>query len=230
MKLPEGLNLTETEEGLTLTDGKLALTGDFTEMLPRIRRGNLESELLVKAVKIKGYGGPLTVLDATAGMGQDSLLLAAAGCTVSLYEKDEVISALLSDCLKRSASVPGLSELVGRMTLFGTDSIEAMKGLSETGGGPDVIYLDPMFPGRTKSGLIKKKFQLLQQLERPCGDEEELLLAAVSANPRKIVIKRPLKGPFLAGRKPDYQVTGKAIRYDVIVNASRMPKKDTKNI
>ena len=41
--------------------------------------------------------------------------------------------------------------------------------------------------------------------------------AAVSAGPRKIVIKRPLKGPFLAGRKPDYSITGKTIRYDCLL-------------
>ena len=74
-----------------------------------------------------------------------------------------------------------------------------------------------MFPGRQKSGLVKKKAQLLQKLEKPCEDEEGLLQAAVSAGPRKIVIKRPLKGPFLAGRKPDYSITGKTIRYDCLL-------------
>jgi 16S rRNA (guanine1516-N2)-methyltransferase len=64
---------------------------------------------------------------------------------------------------------------------------------------------------------VKKKFQVLHQLEQPCTDETELLDAAVSAGPRKIVIKRPLKGPYLAGRKPDYSLKGKAIRYDCII-------------
>ena len=35
----------------------------------------------------------------------------------------------------------------------------------------------------------------------------------------KIVVKRPVKGPFLAEVKPSYQVVGKAVRYDVIVPA-----------
>lgn len=38
--------------------------------------------------------------------------------------------------------------------------------------------------------------------------------AAIAASPRKIVIKRPLKGPYLADIKPDYSLVGKAIRYD----------------
>ena len=93
-------------------------------------------------------------------------------------------------------------------------SRELLKGLSFH---PDIVLLDPMFPGRQKSGLVKKKAQLLQKLEKPCEDEEGLLQAAVSAGPRKIVIKRPLKGPFLAGRKPDYSITGKTIRYDCLL-------------
>jgi DNA-3-methyladenine glycosylase I len=83
---------------------------------------------------------------------------------------------------------------------------------------PDVVLLDPMFPVRQKSGLIKKKFQLLQKLEQPSADEEaELLQAALAASPRRIVIKRPLKGPYLAGRQPDYSLCGTAIRYDCIL-------------
>ena len=82
---------------------------------------------------------------------------------------------------------------------------------------PDVVFLDPMFPARTKSAAVKKKFQLLHHLEQPCDNEAELLEAALAARPRKVVIKRPPKGPLLAGAKPSYQVTGKAVRYDVIV-------------
>ena len=213
--LPEGLSLEMTEDGLSLLGDGLSLTADLSEMIPRIKKGVLGKELLVKAARIRGKEHP-TVLDATAGFGQDSLLLSAAGFQVFLYEYDPVISALLADALSRAKDVPELSEAVSRMTLFKEDSIHAMKALSEA---PDVIYLDPMFPKRNKSALIKKKFQLLQKLEQPCPDEEELLSAALLAHPHKIVIKRPLKGPFLAGRKPDYSLEGKAIRYDCIVLA-----------
>ena len=78
----------------------------------------------------------------------------------------------------------------------------------------DVIYLDPMFPGRQKSGLINKKLQLIQKLEPPCSDEVELFEAAIQAKPSKIIVKRPLKSPFLAGKNPTYELKGKAIRYD----------------
>ena len=74
-----------------------------------------------------------------------------------------------------------------------------------------------MFPARQKSGLVKKKFQLLHYLEDPCTDEKEMMEAAFRADPRKIVIKRPLKAAVMAGIKPTYSLTGKSIRYDVIV-------------
>ena len=123
-------------------------------------------------------------------------------------------AALLKDALVRGAGIPELADTISRMHLLEGDSRELLKGLSFH---PDIVLLDPMFPGRQKSGLVKKKAQLLQKLEKPCEDEEGLLQAAVSAGPRKIVIKRPLKGPFLAGRKPDYSITGKTIRYDCLL-------------
>jgi len=206
------------ESGLSLTDGNLSLRGDFTANVSRLKRSNLERELLVKCAKLKDLDHSPVIIDATAGMGEDSLLLAASGFNVILYEYDPVIASLLEDSLRRAAMDPFLKEIVSRMELHIESSIEAMKNLEHS---PDVVLLDPMFPARTKSALVKKKFQLLQQLERPCSDENELFNAALQAKPRKIVIKRPLKGPFLAGIKPDYSLSGKAIRYDCILPETR---------
>lgn len=205
--------LKSDDEGLYLEGGGLKIRGDFTSMLPRLKKDNLRNELIVKAATIKGMD-KITVLDATAGMGEDSLLLAAAGFFVKLYEKDHVIASLLRDAMEKADDVAALGIAVNRMELFEEDSIAAMNNLKEP---VDVIFLDPMFPERQKSGLIKKKFQLLQQLEAPCNDEEELLNAAINANPQRIIIKRPLKGEFLAGKAPSYSVKGSGIRYDVII-------------
>jgi 16S rRNA (guanine1516-N2)-methyltransferase len=100
------------------------------------------------------------------------------------------------------------------MELYEEDSLKALSHLNEV---PDVIYLDPMFPSRQKSALVKKKFQMLQQLEQPCEEGDKFLQAAIACKPRKIVVKRPLKGEFLGNRKPDYSINGKTIRYDCIV-------------
>lgn len=237
--------------GLSLTDGDQAMRGDFTKLQKRLQYHNLTHELLVKATKVKGRE-KLRVIDATAGMGEDSLLLAASGCEVTLYEQDPVIAALLQDTMRRTLEEAALHEIVMRMQLVEGDSIDHLRKLGEAATGsnvqcgmegedahhgssphetldatangsdialkrPDVIYLDPMFPERQKSGLVKKKFQLIHYLEAPAENEEALMQAAIAARPFKIVVKRPAKGPYLAGLKPSYSLDGKAIRYDCYV-------------
>lgn len=192
------------------------MRGDFARLIPRLRPHALARELLVKAARVKGVERPCAV-DATAGLGEDSLLLAAAGFEVDLYERDPVICELLRDALLRAESQAGLAPFVAHMHLHEGDSMVALRALNEGGARPDVVFLDPMFPARQKSALVKKKFQLIHRIEAPASDEDELLAAALAARPRKVVIKRPPKGPFLAGRKPGHSVVGKAVRYDVIV-------------
>ena len=209
-----GLELKYTEDGLTLTDGKLSIMVDFKDMLPRLKQSNLQNEMQVKAARIKGQPMPQKIIDATAGFGEDSLILAAAGFEVDLYEFDDIIALLLEDGLDRAKNIPELAPIVARMHFHHADSIQAMQNLDYL---PDSILLDPMFPSRSKSAMIKKKFQLLQKIESPCSVEEELLNAAIAANPKRIIIKRPLKGPFLADKKPSYSLEGKAIRYDCFV-------------
>ena len=205
--------LERDERGLALVGSGMELRGDFTRMLPRLRQGRLQQELLVKAARIKGATEP-TAIDCTAGLGEDSLLLAAAGFSVTMFERDATIAALLADALERAAADPRLADIVSRMTLVAGDSLA---GLAELDFEPDVVFLDPMFPARTKSAAVKKKFQLLHHLEQPCEEEDALVKAALAAHPHKVVIKRPAKGPHLAGMKPSYSIQGKAVRYDVLV-------------
>ena len=232
-------------DGLSLFDGKMTLRGDLTHMLPRLMPGKLSAELLVRAAKLKNPGPSPVAIDCTAGLGEDSLLLAAMGYTVHLFEHDLITAALLDDALRKARSSeypdnrPGtpqpsenpdsalrtarpadgtaiLADAASRMILHSEDSLPALSALRGRPVAPDLIYLDPMFPARKKSGLITKKLQMLQMLESPCAEEAALLSAAIEANPRRIVIKRPLKGPFLADVKPAYSIKGKAIRYDCI--------------
>lgn len=212
----EELALLLSADGLSLTDGNLSMRGDFHNVYERTQKGRLASEMLVKVAKRKTYGETATAIDATAGLGEDSFLLAAAGFTVQLYEYDSVIAELLDDALIRAKADPELCAIASRMTLHKEDSIEALRNVSQK---PDIVLLDPMFPERQKSALIKKKFQLLQKLEKPCSEEDALLEAALQSGAHRIIIKRPLKGPFLANKKPDYSLSGKAIRYDCIINA-----------
>ncbi|MBQ6411597.1 MAG: class I SAM-dependent methyltransferase [Atopobiaceae bacterium] len=211
--LPRGLELRHNEGGLALVHGDMVLHCDFTTMLPRLRRDRLAHELLVRAARVRGVERPRAI-DATAGLGEDSLLLASAGFEVTLVEHDPVIAALLRDGLERAANESQLEDIVGRMRLVEGDSVEVLAGLAEA---PDVVYLDPMFPAKRKDAATKKKLQLFQMLESPCGNEDDLMHAALATRPRKVVVKRPLRGPNLAGLKPSSSFAGKVVRYDVYV-------------
>ena len=209
--LPEGLELRSDERGLALVGDGLELRGDFSRMASRLRQRNLAHELLVRAARVKGVEHPRAV-DATAGLGEDALLLAAAGFEVLLCERDAVIAALLADALGRARTDERMAAVAVRMRLAEGDAVETLAALPEA---PDVVYLDPMFPERRRKAATNKKLQLFQRLESPCEDEEALMAAALAAHPRKVVVKRPLKGPYLAGMKPSSSLTGKVVRYDI---------------
>lgn len=223
-----GLELRRTPAGIVLSGEGMELLPDFADMLPRVAPNRLGRELLVRAARVKrredsgSAGAPPAAIDATAGLGQDSFLLAAAGFEVTLFEADLVIATLLADALGRARADARLSAIACRMHLVAGDAVTGMRNLARAvaageGAAPDVVYLDPMFPERRKSAAVKKKFQLLHRLERPCGNAAELLDAAISLRPRKVVVKRPAKGEPLAGRAPAHALAGKAIRYDVLV-------------
>lgn len=205
----EHLTVLFNSKGVSLTGYGLAYQGDFENMLHRVTNGRLQHEMLVRASKSEKPGRK--AIDATAGMGEDGFLLAAQGYEVTLYEQNPVIAVLLKDALRRAKKHPVLKEIAARMKLTEGNSVELMPALLDP---VDVIYLDPMFPARQKSSLINKKLQLIQKLEPPCSQETDLFDAAISADPDKIIVKRPLKSEFLAGRKPSYTLSGKAILYD----------------
>lgn len=205
----ENLTVLFDAKGVSLTGYGLTYQGDFEGMLHRVSDGRLAHEMLVRAAKTTETD--LKGIDATAGMGEDAFLLAAYGYDMTLYEQNPVVAVLLKDALRRAKKHPQLKEIAGRMRLVEGNSVEELKTRVDA---VDLIYLDPMFPGRQKSGLINKKLQLIQKLEPPCSDEVELFEAAIQAKPSKIIVKRPLKSPFLAGKNPTYELKGKAIRYD----------------
>ncbi len=221
-KVGEMLTLMTDASGISLLGFGMRFQGDFSRLLPRITNGRLPHEMLIHAAKPKETW--LKAVDAAAGMGEDAFLLAAAGYDVTLYERNTVVAALLRDAMDRAKKDPLLKDTVGRMHFTEGDSTVLMKERNE---GADLVYLDPMFPPRQKTGLVNKKLQLIQKLEQPCVDEKALFDAAVSVRPKKIIIKRPLKGAYLAGSRPSYTITGKAIRYDCYVFPE--PRPDTQS-
>lgn len=182
------------------------------EVLHRLQNLTRNKELIARAVGIKGKYQP-TIVDATAGFGMDAIILAALGCPVIMIERCPIIAALLSDALKRAKQTrPDLFE---KMILKKMDAREYLTQHSEQTKNLDVIYLDPMFPTRTKSALVKKEMRILKDIVGDDIDSPELLTLALKVAKKRVVAKRPLHAPTLTELKPDIVFKGRACRFDV---------------
>ncbi len=194
------------------------VTVDFGSDAMRHRRRSGHNELLGRAVGIAGGRHP-RVLDATAGLGRDSFVLADMGCVVVLCEREPVLAVMLAQGLQLALTRGDewQRQVVQRMHLYSGD---ARNPAAMQAGPADVIYLDPMFPARDKRAAVKKEMALFQALlaSTHCQqDAEQLLLWALAQDVTRVVVKRPPRAPYLAGRQPSHSIAGKAVRFDVHV-------------
>lgn len=194
---------------------------DFVEGAAAHRRqfGGGSGQMIAKAVGLQPGVRPC-VLDATAGLGRDAFVLASLGCEVSLIERQPLIAALLEDGLARAARDADVAPIVARMRLHTGDAIELMTQWADE--APQVIYVDPMFPHRDKSALVKKEMRLFRPLVGDDLDAPALLAAALALASHRVVVKRPRKAPVIEGSKPGHVLEGKSSRYDIY------PKKSLK--
>ena len=79
---------------------------------------------------------------------------------------------------------------------------------------PDVVYLDPMFPPKQKSALVKKEMRILRQLVGDDADAGELFELACALARQRVVVKRLRHAEPLAPN-PTHSHRDKTTRYDV---------------
>jgi 16S rRNA (guanine1516-N2)-methyltransferase len=193
--------------GLAPTQRENPVAVDFVHALQHRHPGK---ELLIKALG----GKRPTVVDATAGLGRDSFVMATNGCTVTMCERMPVVAALLEDGLMRANISIDTMEIAARMSLVKCGAADYLERLSAM-DFPDVVYLDPMFPVSGKSALVKKEMRLFHSLVGLDEDSAALLDIALQRARHRVVVKRPPKAPYLAERKPQLSVSGKAVRFDI---------------
>lgn len=178
--------------------------------------GGGRGQPLARAVGLKAGATP-TVLDATAGLGRDAFVLACLGCPVTLLERHPMVAALLMDGHRRAGLDPEIGALVReRMRVVQGDARDLLPRLPEH-ERPEVIYLDPMYPERRKSSLVKKEMRALQELLGKDPAAGELLPLALAAARLRVVVKRPMGAPPLNQTPPTMSIKGKHHRYDVYV-------------
>ena len=133
------------------------------------------------------------------------------------FEQNPAVFALLCDGWQRAMQNAETVDIARRMVLTHADAVQAMPDDAARFGRPDVVYLDPMYPERQKSAAVKKEMAYFHELVglSAVQDDEALLHAARETAKKRVVVKRPRLGEFLAQKQPAYQYMGKSTRFDV---------------
>lgn len=229
------LVLDEKDKLSWLSDG-LSVAPEWDKLQRRVVSAGRKSELLLQAVKITSDS---TVIDATAGFGHDSLILASTGAQVIMLEQQPLMALLLLAEQQRMRALPNWQKLMRRLQIINTDALSYFESIdfADSSNGStadsyqtiDVVYLDPMFPEDSyqdsktgKGAKVGKHMQALHQLARPPTLDEEVQLlqsarAVVSQNARtsgRVVVKRPQLAPSLAHQQPRESWHNEAVRFD----------------
>ncbi len=213
---PEHLGLYVEDNQLLLKDfsepKQHGVGVDFLSAQSQYRKqhGGAFKEPLAKAFGIKSTQ-PLTIVDATPGLGRDAFVLAGVGCRVILIERSPVVAALLADGIERLAQHE--PDMASRFSLLFGDSKHLMQNWSH--GVVDGVFLDPMFPHRKKSALVKKEMRVFQQLLGTDPDADDLLTPAQHLARSRVVVKRPNSAPVLNDCQPSMTIASKKHRFDV---------------
>ncbi|MHC4909374.1 MAG: class I SAM-dependent methyltransferase [Planctomycetota bacterium] len=216
---PDGAFLLERVNGILelRRSGERRGTGVHVDLGGRDLRpgtpGVSRRQPLARAVR-----APSRIIDATAGLGRDSALLAGLGCDVVAIERHPVIAALLRDGLARgrASDDPVVARAAERIELLEGDA----QALLQEVGDPDVVYLDPMYPPRPgASALPRKGAQMLRAVVGADPDMQAVFDVARRIAINRVVLKRPHSEPPLGGAAT-VSFSGKLVRYDVYARSA----------
>ncbi|MCW9015172.1 MAG: class I SAM-dependent methyltransferase [Gammaproteobacteria bacterium] len=186
----------------------------------RRKYGGGKGQAIARAIGFKQGGTPPHILDATAGLAKDAFVLACLGCPVTMLERSPVVAKLVADAIQRASEDAVFKPVLEQgFQLIQANAIDHMLSINDA-RRPEVIYLDPMYPEKKKSALVKKNMQLLQKLLGQDDDIEDLLNTALKTAKKRVVVKRPRGASTIASTKPTTQIESKKTRYDVyVINA-----------
>ena len=204
----------DSQLSIVETDGRRSTTVvidfDSAALRRRVKAGT--TDLLVRACGLHKQSHSVTsVIDATAGLGVDTWILAAQGVEVLAFERDPLVGVLLDDALSRARKA-GLSP-ASLTSLQCTDARASLPPIAA-----DVVYLDPMFSKGPRKAASGKGMHFLQDWlgeQFESEDQEELFRWARQLSRQRTVVKRGLKAPVMAGVTPTFQISGKTHRFDV---------------
>ena len=182
-------------------------------ILHRLKYGKGRGQNLAKAVGMK-FNKNRNIIDATAGLGYDSFILASLGAKVTLIERSQKMHELLQNGINEGISFGGeIEKIINRMELLFGDSKDILPKLT-----PEVIMIDTMYKDRKKTALVKNNMRLVREIVGPDSDYIELLKVALNSAKNRVVLKQPRYAePIKEIRKCSHQILGKSIRYDIFM-------------
>ena len=156
---------------------------------------------------------PLRILDATAGLLGDSMIMLALGHSVTAYEQSKILYTMLNYQLNQLSETDSNSL---NFKLINSNVCET--NFNEKSF--DVIYFDPMYPEDKASSARRsdlKKINSILEIEGLASDPESTFTYLRSIPKTKLIVKRPLKIDAFKG-SINYQITGKSVRFDIYLN------------
>lgn len=225
LRLNAELALVFDDDGLSLACQGMKMNPDWQGEINRLKRAGLKSEMLARACQVDKNP---QLLDATAGLGHDSLLMAHLGANIILVERDPILYTLLEYQYQNALQHEFLAPTAQRIQLVFADAQHYLQQLIAQQHYVDVIYLDPMFPQRNqhqhKKAQVKKQMQLLHiLLEQDDVDEQQnpnamdlgdQLLPLAQQVAKRVIVKRPRLAIYLNQQAPDHQWLGDTCRFD----------------
>jgi 16S rRNA (guanine1516-N2)-methyltransferase len=198
-----------------MTQKSVELRVDFVTgaVAHRLKFGGGRGQDIAKAMGLRAGKTP-SIVDATAGLGRDSFLLASLGAQVTLIERSATMHALLADGMERALLEGGqFRDIINRMTLLKGDAKDLIPELAA-----EAILIDPMHPPRNKSALVKRELRQVRDIVGTDEDAADLVKVALKHARNRVVLKWPAKADPIAGlQKCSHQISGKTTRYDVFM-------------
>lgn len=213
------LNFDDEIPTLYDTDNQNNISINFTSgtLAHRLQYGGGKGQTIAKAIGVSSKNKP-HVLDATAGLGRDALVLANLGCKMTLVEQSPILAEMLLQAKQQAESNPQFQQATkAGFDIYNNNADEFMQ--QRIIADADVVYLDPMYPENKKSALVKKDMQILQKMLGHSSEDEIacLLDIAVKFAKQRVVVKRPKGAKPIRGIAPTMSLNSKKTRYDVYV-------------
>ena len=190
---------------------KESLSFDFLKGRLFNRLKKIEHESLIKKAIGKNKS-KLKIFDATAGSLIDSIIFLKLGHKVVACEQSKILYRLLDDAILRAKEE---YDFFKNLSFINSDSAKIIDSHLDS----DIFYFDPMFKdikqNAKRSGALQKIGSVLS-LEKLEDTSTRVFDQMHKKKFKKIIVKRPIKSNPLY-EKINYQVKGKAIRYDVYI-------------